>query len=114
MPWVIACSPSAASTPTWPRARIICLPRHAKACNRHQPDLAGTKSLMSPSVVAVAASAQHTFTKPEQLFVNLLAGLGIEGDAHAGATVMHRYERARNPSTPNSAPLHLSPSDTIA
>lgn len=68
---------------------------------------------MSPSVVAVAASAQHTFTKPEQLFVNLLAGLGIEGDAHAGATVMHRYDRARNPSKPNLRQVHLIHAELI-
>src|SRR5690606_41463027 len=107
MPWVIACSPSAASTPTWPRARIICLPRHAKACNRHHPDLAGTKSLMIPSVVAVAASAQHTFTKRELHFVNLLAGLGIEGDAHAGATVMHSHYLTKTPSKPTRTLLLL-------
>jgi MOSC domain-containing protein YiiM len=62
---------------------------------------------MTPSVVAVAASSRHTFTKPEQLFVKLLAGLGIEGDAHAGATVMHRYARPKNPSQPNLRQVHL-------
>ena len=41
-------------------------------------------------VVAVSRSATHTMAKPNQPRIRLLAGLGVEGDAHAGATVKHR------------------------
>jgi len=45
--------------------------------------------------------------KPGQLFVRLLVGLGVEGDAHAGATVKHRSRVARDPSRPNLRQVHL-------
>lgn len=62
---------------------------------------------MNASVVAVASSPQHSFTKSVQLFINLLAGLGVEGDAHCGPTVMHRYARAKDPFKPNLRQVHL-------
>ena len=37
----------------------------------------------------------------------LLAGLGVEGDAHCGATVKHRSRVARNPAQPNLRQVHL-------
>ncbi len=37
----------------------------------------------------------------------LLAGLGVEGDAHAGAKVKHRYLVKKNPDAPNLAQVHL-------
>jgi MOSC domain-containing protein YiiM len=39
--------------------------------------------------------------------IELLAGLGIEGDAHAGVTVKHRSRVARDPSQPNLRQVHL-------
>jgi MOSC domain-containing protein YiiM len=62
---------------------------------------------MNASVLAVASSPRHSFTKPVQLFINLLAGHGVEGDAHAGPTVMHRYARAKDPTKPNLRQVHL-------
>lgn len=61
----------------------------------------------SPTVLAVCRSAGHTFSKAPQLFVRLVAGLGIDGDAHAGATVKHRSRVARDPSQPNLRQVHL-------
>jgi len=42
------------------------------------------------TVVAVSRSGRHSFGKPNEAAIRLLAGLGVEGDAHAGATVKHR------------------------
>lgn len=62
---------------------------------------------MQGSVVAVSASPSHTFSKPNASFIRLIAGFGIEGDAHAGATVRHRARAARHPSQPNLRQVHL-------
>jgi len=63
------------------------------------------------TVVAVAASSKHTFSKAPQLFIRLIAGHGVEGDAHAGATVKHRSRVARDPSAPNLRQVHLLQSE---
>jgi MOSC domain-containing protein YiiM len=55
----------------------------------------------------VGYSARHSFSKPPRLSVRLLAGLGVEGDAHSGSTVKHRYYAARNPTAPNLRQVHL-------
>jgi MOSC domain-containing protein YiiM len=39
--------------------------------------------------------------------ISLLAGLGVEGDAHCGATVRHRSRVAKDPSQPNLRQVHL-------
>lgn len=62
---------------------------------------------MSASIVAVNLSGKHTFSKPSQLSIRLLRGLGVEGDAHMGETVKHRYHVARNPDAPNLRQVHL-------
>ncbi|MDJ0687346.1 MAG: hypothetical protein QNJ41_02445 [Xenococcaceae cyanobacterium MO_188.B32] len=41
-------------------------------------------------VTAVSTSTTHTFSKSNQDSIRLIAGLGIEGDAHQGKTVKHR------------------------
>jgi len=62
---------------------------------------------MPAVVVAVSRSPTHTLTKPTADAVRLLAGLGIEGDAHQGVTVKHRSRVAHNPETPNLRQVHL-------
>ena len=62
---------------------------------------------MNPIVIAVSRSAQHTFSKPNQTFINLVAGLGVEGDAHAGKTVKHRVLVRRDPTQLNLRQVHL-------
>jgi len=59
------------------------------------------------SVVAVHASGGHTMSKPARESIRLLAGLGVEGDAHMGETVKHRSRVARDPSQPNLRQVHL-------
>ena len=58
-------------------------------------------------VTAVSRSATHTFAKPTQARVRLLAGLGVEGDAHLGETVKHRSRVRRDPTRPNLRQVHL-------
>ena len=58
-------------------------------------------------VVAVSRSATHTFSKPSTDAITLLAGLGVEGDAHMGETVKHRSRVARDPTQPNLRQVHL-------
>jgi hypothetical protein len=55
---------------------------------------------MDGVVVAVSRSAKHTMAKANQNSVRLLAGLGVEGDAHLGETVKHRSRVARDPTQP--------------
>jgi MOSC domain-containing protein YiiM len=62
---------------------------------------------MGGMVEAVHSSAAHTLRKPEQQSIRLLAGLGVEGDAHMGVTVKHRSRVARDPSQPNLRQVHL-------
>jgi len=58
-------------------------------------------------VTSVNASAVHDFSKTPALEVRLLAGLGVEGDAHSGTTVRHRYDRRKDPDRPNLRQVHL-------
>lgn len=58
-------------------------------------------------VTAVSSSATHTFSKPNREAIRLLAGRGVEGDAHAGPTVKHRSRLARAPEEPNLRQVHL-------
>lgn len=58
-------------------------------------------------VTAVGAGAEHSFSKPVRQRVRLLAGLGVEGDAHLGRTVQHRSRVARDPDAPNLRQVHL-------
>jgi hypothetical protein len=62
---------------------------------------------MGGTVTAVHASRTHTMSKPGQLWIRLLAGVGVEGDAHSGATVKHRSRVARDASQPNLRQVDL-------
>ncbi len=62
---------------------------------------------MGAIVTAVSRSARHTLAKPNEARIRLLAGLGVDGDAHQGATVKHRSRVARDPSQPNLRQVHL-------
>src|SRR6187455_428134 len=62
---------------------------------------------MSGIVTTVSRSATHTMSKPSQESIRLVAGLGVEGDAHLGVTVKHRSRVARDPSQPNLRQVHL-------
>ncbi|HEY2271859.1 MAG TPA: MOSC domain-containing protein [Jatrophihabitantaceae bacterium] len=58
-------------------------------------------------VQAVSRDGQHAFSKVAVDEITLLAGLGVEGDAHAGVTVQHRSRVRRDPTQPNLRQVHL-------
>lgn len=62
---------------------------------------------MNGVVTAVSRSATHTMIKPNEASIRLLTGLGVEGDAHLGATVKHRSRVARDAAQPNLRQVHL-------
>ena len=59
------------------------------------------------TVTAVARHPVHAFSKPTGDEIVLVAGLGVEGDAHAGVTVRHRSRVAADPAQPNLRQVHL-------
>jgi MOSC domain-containing protein YiiM len=62
---------------------------------------------MAGRVAAVSRSATHSMSKGNQSVIQLIEGLGIEDDTHAGVTVQHRSRVARNPNQPNLRQVHL-------
>ena len=62
---------------------------------------------MAGIVTAVSRSPLHSFTKPNAGSITLVTGLGVNGDAHQGATVKHRSRIARFGDTPNLRQVHL-------
>ena len=61
----------------------------------------------APRVTHVARRPGHAFSKTLQDEIRLVAGHGVEGDGHAGATVQHRSRVAKDPSQPNLRQVHL-------
>ncbi|KUN98897.1 MOSC domain-containing protein [Streptomyces caeruleatus] len=62
---------------------------------------------MNAKVTAVSSNNDYSFTKPNRPGITLLAGLGVEGDVHAGVTVKHRSRVAQDPTQPNLRQVHL-------
>jgi MOSC domain-containing protein YiiM len=62
---------------------------------------------MTESVLAVARDGAHRFSKLTADSITLVAGLGVEGDAHAGQTVQHLSRKAKTPDAPNLRQVHL-------
>jgi MOSC domain-containing protein YiiM len=62
---------------------------------------------MTGQVIAVHRSSSHHFSKHPEDAITLVEGLGVDGDAHAGATVKHRSRVARDPAAPNLRQVHL-------
>ena len=62
---------------------------------------------MSGHVVAVHCSPDHSFSKATTSEIELIAGLGVVGDAHMGAQVKHRSRVAADPTQPNLRQVHL-------
>ncbi len=59
------------------------------------------------TVIAVSRRRGHHFSKMPELSIRLVAGHGVEGDGHAGATVKHRSRVLRDPAQPNLRQVHL-------
>ncbi len=64
-------------------------------------------TVVSGTVVSVSRDEEHRFSKPAVRSIRLLAGIGVEGDSHAGATVQHLYAKKRNPLAPNLCQVHF-------
>jgi MOSC domain-containing protein YiiM len=63
---------------------------------------------IAPGVVeSVHRSDAHLFSKQSVPWLSLIAGVGADGDAHAGSTVQHRSRVAKDPGQPNLRQLHL-------
>ena len=61
----------------------------------------------SGSVIAVCRHDRHAFSKQSVDRIQLLEGLGVQGDSHAGMTVQHRSRVRRDPTQPNLRQVHL-------
>jgi MOSC domain-containing protein YiiM len=62
---------------------------------------------MGGKITAVSSNGTYSFTKPNRESITLLAGFGVEGDVHGGATVKHRFRMRKDPSQPNLRQVHL-------
>jgi MOSC domain-containing protein YiiM len=64
-------------------------------------------------VVSVCADPKHRFSKTPRPSITLIAGHGIEGDAHFGSFVKHRYLARRKPRALNNRQVHLIPIELL-
>ena len=62
---------------------------------------------MTAVVDSVCRDDAHRFSKVPTEQITVIAGVGVESDAHAGVTVQHRSRVARDPSQPNLRQVHL-------
>lgn len=69
---------------------------------------------MTAAVASVSRCAAYAFSKDVRDGIRLLAGLGVEGDAHEGVTVRHRSRVARDPTAPNLRQVHLIHAELLA
>ncbi|GHE79677.1 MOSC domain-containing protein [Streptomyces longispororuber] len=58
-------------------------------------------------ITAVSRNASYAFSKPNHASITLLAGLGVEGDVHAGETIRHQFRMTYEPDLPNLRQVHL-------
>ncbi len=64
-------------------------------------------TVLSGRVDSLSIDDKHAFSKKPASRIRLLAGLGVEGDAHAGDTVKHLSRMRVDPSQPNLRQVHL-------
>jgi len=92
--------------PIMPPRRTIPTQVYRRSGNRdRKPEEEETS--MNGVVAAVSRSPTHTMSKTKETGIRLIAGLGVEGDAHQGAKVKHRSRVARDPTQPNLRQVHL-------
>jgi MOSC domain-containing protein YiiM len=65
------------------------------------------------AVISVACSEGHQFSKQPVGAITLIAGEGVEGDAHRGVTVKHRSRVAADPTQANLRQVHLIHSELL-
>jgi hypothetical protein len=59
------------------------------------------------TIVTVSRCRSRDFSKMPSSCIHLLAGLGVEGDAHMGKIVKHRSRVRKVPTQPNLRQVHL-------
>lgn len=64
-------------------------------------------------VTAVGRVQEHALSKPVRESIRLIAGVGVEGDAHAGETVQHQWLVQRDPAAPNLRQVHVLSEELI-
>ncbi|MGI4853617.1 MAG: MOSC domain-containing protein [Janthinobacterium lividum] len=69
---------------------------------------------MPMKIAAVCLRPKHGFSKQPQPSIRLLAGLGVEGDAHCGSSVQHLYLKRKQPNAPNRMQVHLLQEELFA
>lgn len=68
---------------------------------------------MTGKIIALARSGAHDFSKQCSENLLVIAGIGIEGDAHAGEKVQHHSRVAIDPAQPNLRQVHLLHSELL-
>lgn len=68
---------------------------------------AAIRIAMSATVIALARDDLHRVSKQRCERIRLVAGLGVEGDAHAGLTMQHRSRWVKQRTVPNLRQIHL-------
>jgi MOSC domain-containing protein YiiM len=66
-----------------------------------------TDKMSGGRVIAVARDGEHRFSKQVTTEIRIIAGLGVEGDAHQGTLVKHRSRVRTDPNQPNLRQVHL-------
>jgi MOSC domain-containing protein YiiM len=64
---------------------------------------------MKGKVHSVHLSDKHSIRKYERSYISIIEGFGVEGDAHAGKKVRHRYLVKKDPGRLNLRQVHLIP-----
>lgn len=72
-----------------------------------EPRAGDEPDVPSGVVTAVSRDTGHNFTKPNVDSIELIAGLGVKGDAHLGETVQHLVRVREDPTRPNMRQVHL-------
>ena len=67
--------------------------------------------MSAATVISVASDSGHNFSKPTTPAITLIAGFGVQGDAHGGKTVQHLSDKKKNPEAPNLRQVHLMHSE---
>jgi hypothetical protein len=69
---------------------------------------------MSAVVEAVSQRGSHRFSKQPRMWIQLLDGPGVEGDARLGTNVQHCSRLARDSTQPNLRQVHLLHRELLA
>ena len=83
------------------------------ACLQRLREVPNEDPSLEGRVVAVAADSGHHFGKTRRDSIRLVFDHGVEGDAHAGAFVQHRYLARRHRHMPNLRQVHLIRSELL-